>query len=311
MLSRISCCVIAVCLLASFLIATAEEKAPPAAQASSVGTNAPGAKYDVKGPDKKKGMDVYTITSDYQKGPCDLYVQLPDGFDKSKQYKVLYILPCFTGGSPGLDEAKKLNLINKYNIIGVYPGYSTYPSVNGPWYGDNPTDSVVRCDSYLTDIIVPFIDKTYPTIAKPEGRVVVGFSKSGVGAMQVFLRHIDVFGRVGAWDAPLLTDDSHHEYFGPSDYFNKNFSVSFLLNKRLDVLKDKPARIAIAGPGPKGSMTGSSGAHELMIKLGISHYSNMSLGGAHAWTSGWLGPMVDVLMSEDMTKVESSVEKKQ
>jgi hypothetical protein len=233
---------------------------------------------------------------------CPLFVLLPDNFDKAKQYKVLYILPCWIGGSPGLDEAKKLNLANQHGIICVYPGYSPHPSQWGPWYGDNPADPSIRCDSYLTEVIVPFIDKSYPAIPKPEGRLLIGFSKSGVGALSVFLRHPDVFGREASWDAPLLIGDEHPDYWGPPENFAKNYAIAFLLNQRLELLKDKPARIAIAGPPPKGGMTGSA-AHDLMTKLGIAHYYNPALGGDHAWTSGWLGPMVEVLMSEDMAKV--------
>jgi len=275
---------------------------PAGAKESSNAAPVAAGSYTVAGPEKKNGTEIYTINSGYQKGPCNLFVLLPDNYDKSKRYKVLYVLPCFTGGSPGLDEVRKLNLANKHNFIGVYPGYSAYPSPNGPWYGDHPTDPLIRCDSYLVEVIVPFVDKTYPTIAKPEGRIVIGFSKSGVGALQVFLRHIDVFGRMGAWDAPLLGGSEHPEYYGPRENFDKEFSAANLLTRRLDLLKGKPARMAIAGPGPKGSMTGSSGAHELLDKLGIAHYSNLSLGGTHAWNSGWLGPLVDVLMADDMTK---------
>ena len=279
-------------------------KQQPSAALTALPTNATPV---ITGPEKKNGFEVYTIASGYQRGPCELFVLLPEGFDRARQYPVLYLLPCWAGGSAGLDEVKKLGLASRYGVICVNPAYSTYPSPWGPWYGDLPSDSSVRCDSYLTEVIVPFIDRIYPTITKPEGRLLVGYSKAGLGALTVFLRHPDIFGREASWDAPLLMGDDHQDYWGPPENWATNYSVSFLLNQRLDLLKGKPARIAIAGPGPKGGMTGRSGAHELLDKLGIAHYYNTALGGDHAWTSGWLGPLVEVLRSEDMAKALPAV----
>ena len=55
-------------------------------------------------------------------------------------------------------------------------------------------------------IVIPFIDGVYPTRAEADGRLLVGFSKSGWGAFTLLLRHPDVFGRAAAFDAPLAMD---------------------------------------------------------------------------------------------------------
>jgi hypothetical protein len=39
-----------------------------------------------------------------------------------------------------------------------------------------------------------------------------------------------------------------------------------------------------------------------MDQLSIPHYCDEALGGDHGWSSGWLGPLVAVLMADDMTK---------
>ena len=80
---------------------------------------------------------------------------------------------------------------------------------------DNPK---IRYDSYLPDVIVPFIDKTYPTIARSEGRLLVGFSKSGMGSVSLLLRHPEVFGRAGSWDGCLL-DNDRPEFYGSKENF--------------------------------------------------------------------------------------------
>ena len=254
------------------------------------------ANFQVKGPEMKNGLATYVITSDYQEKPCPLWVLLPDKFDKTTRYKVLYVLPALEAGDKeGILQAKKLDLANKFNILCVGPGFSRMP-----WYGDNPDNPKIRYDSYLPDVIVPFIDKTYPTIASPDGRLLVGFSKSGLGALSILLRHPDVFGRAGAWDAPLLEDGIRVDYFGPKENYMKEYYIPALLARRAEMLKDQPARIAITGVGWGGIEAG----HKKMEELKIPHYFNPNPKVNHEWKSGWLGPLVEVLMADDMTKVK-------
>jgi enterochelin esterase-like enzyme len=268
------------------------------ARADGVTAAPPAANYQVTGPEMQRGLATYVITSDYQEKPCPVWVLLPDKFDKAAQYKVLYILPALEAGdNEGMREAKKLGLADKYNIICVGPGYSRMP-----WYGDNPNNPKIRYDSYLPDVIVPFIDKTYPTIAKPEGRVLVGFSKSGLGAVSELLRHPEVFGRAGAWDAPLLEDGLRADYYGTKENFMKEYYIPNLLARRAEMLKNQPARIAITGVGWGGIEAG----HKKMEELKIPHHFNPNPKVNHEWKSGWLGPLVEVLMSDDMTKVATT-----
>lgn len=259
----------------------------------SCGTLAAGAEYAVEGPEKKDGFDTYVITSDYQAAPCELHVLLPSDFDSAKRYKVLYVLPAWAPSKDGIVEARKLGLADKYDIICVGPEFAGMP-----WYADNPDNPRVRNESYLTDVVVPFVDKTYPTTAEAEGRVLVGFSKSGIGAVTLLLCHPEMFGRAGAWDAPLMEDRTRPEYYGTQDDFTKNYYIPNLLVAAVDTLAGKPARIAITGNG----WGGTAGAHKLMESLGIPHYCDETLTGDHAWGSGWLAPLVEVLMADDMVK---------
>jgi len=107
-----------------------------------------------------------------------------------------------------------------------------------------------------------------------------------------------VFGRAGAWDAPLLEDGLRADYYGTKENYMKEYYIPTLLAKRADMLKDQPARIAITGLGWGGIEAG----HKEMEKLKIPHYWNPNPKVNHEWKSGWLGPLVDVLMAEDMAK---------
>jgi hypothetical protein len=129
----------------------------------------------------------------------------------------------------------------------------------------------------------------------------VGFSKSGVGAVSLLVRHPDVFGRAGAWDAPL-TQANRQEFYCSDAYFRANYSIPTLLTQKAEVFAGKPARFAIAGRG----FGGIAPVHQLMDQLKIPHYCDENLLRDHSWSSGWLAPLVEVLMSDDMTKAKTS-----
>jgi hypothetical protein len=260
-----------------------------------------GATYLASGVGKDHGFDAYLITSDYQEKPCKVWVLLPDGLDAKKKHKVVYFLPAEgVGDYLGLREAKKRDIANKYDVICVNPDFSRMP-----WYGDNPDDSKIRYDSYLTDVIVPFVDKTYPTNASAEGRITIGFSKSGIGAVSLLLRHPDIFGRAGAWDAPLMESDNHSEYYGSEENFKRNYYIPDLVKKDAEMLRGEPARIAVSGVG---FSEGTIPFHKELDELGIPHFCDATWVGTHAWESGWVEPLVSVLMSEDMTQAKPTVQ---
>jgi enterochelin esterase family protein len=56
--------------------------------------------------------------------------------------------------------------------------------------------AIGRYEDYVIDEIVPYIDRTYRTIAAPEGRGVFGKSSGGYGSIVLGMKHPDVFGAV-------------------------------------------------------------------------------------------------------------------
>jgi enterochelin esterase-like enzyme len=59
-------------------------------------------------------------------------------------------------------------------------------------------------EGFVVQELVPLIDAQYRTWSEPEGRAVGGISRGGVWALEIAMRHHDVFGRVGA-HSPALT----------------------------------------------------------------------------------------------------------
>ncbi len=150
---------------------------------------------------------VHTAASEYQQGKTQIKVLLPDAFSARGRYKTLYLLPVESGdgkrwGDP-MAEAVRCDLHNKHKLICVFPTFSDLP-----WYADHPTNGEIRQESQLLRVVLPLVERNYPVLAERDGRLLVGFSKSGWGAWSLLLRHPDVFGKAAAWDAPLCANNT-------------------------------------------------------------------------------------------------------
>ena len=278
-------CVWALALLAAALLHPAAAQARDAAKVAE-------AKRDTD------GILVHAVQCEYQDGPTTIRVLLPGKIEKALRYPVLYVLPVEAGGGrrfgDGLLEVKKLGLHDKYGLIVVQPTFFRLP-----WYADHPTDPKVRQEAYLLKVVLPFVERNYPVLAKPQGRRLLGFSKSGWGAFSLLLRHPGVFGKAAAWDAPLVMDRpgkyGSGDIFGTKDNFEK-YRVTRLLEERAGKLGEGK-RLAVLG---YGNFRGEHQAvHALMEKLKIDHVYRDGPPRKHDWHSGWVDEAVEFLVKPD------------
>jgi S-formylglutathione hydrolase FrmB len=243
-----------------------------------------------------------TLTTPYLPAPALVQILLPDHLDPQKKYPVLYILPVEpqhkSEYGSGLLEARKVDAANKYGAICVYP---SFPKVS-PWYGNHATDPNVRQDDYMAKALVPFIDRKYPTQANPEGRWLIGFSKSAWGAYTLFLRHPDVFGYAAGWDGPfMLNGDNNGADWGPM-----GLSINF--GTREAMQQSLPTKLAaenatmlklrcrlVLGLGITWKAQ-TEQMHEFLQARGIPHDYRADLAFPHRWDSGWFPPLLEELV---------------
>jgi enterochelin esterase-like enzyme len=129
------------------------------------------------------------------------FVYLPPGFTTASRYPVVYLLH----GMPGspteyLDGTELANWADTQigqgsvaPFIAVLPAAGPDRGYNGEWAGAVSAPLVQR--------IIPFVDGHLPTVATRDGRVIAGLSAGGFGAVDIGLRHLDLFGTIEAWSA--------------------------------------------------------------------------------------------------------------
>lgn len=134
------------------------------------------------------------------------FVYLPPNFRRSARYPVLYLLHGMPGspseyldGTELADRADQEIAAHRLEpFIAVIPAAGSTRGYNGEWAG--------QWEDGLVERTVPWIDANLPTIPTARGRVIAGLSAGGFGAIDIAIRHPDLFGAAESWSgyfAPL------------------------------------------------------------------------------------------------------------
>jgi S-formylglutathione hydrolase FrmB len=267
-------------LLVSFLLAAAPAAEPARISAAVV---------------DDRGFRVHEVESRYQSAMTSIRVLLPDKLSPQRRYRAIYVLPVEAGREDrygdGLAQIKRLDLHNKHALAFVAPSFAQLP-----WYADHPTDPAIRQETYFLEVVVPFVEKTYPLAAEARGRLLLGFSKSGWGAWTLLLRHPGRFARAAAWDAPLAL--SRPGRFGSGPIFGdeenfRRYQVTRLLAERAAELD---GRLILLGYG--GFREDHRQVHAQLDRLGVAHVYRDGPERRHDWHSGWVAEAVELLLAE-------------
>ena len=130
--------------------------------------------------------------------PSTIY--LPPAYDASKRYPVLYLLHGLKG-SPSeywgsLHLAQQLNEL----VASGAPPFVVVTPVGGQVAHPNRGEWAGAWERFVVGDVVPWVDAHLATIPFPGARVLEGLSAGGYGAIDIGLRHPQLFGGLGAWD---------------------------------------------------------------------------------------------------------------
>lgn len=241
------------------------------------------------------GWLVHEVVSEYQSAPTTIRVLLPEPLLPERPCRVVYALPVEAAlesrYGDSLIEIRKQNLHQIHQVIVVAPSFAQLP-----WYADHPNDPGIRQETYFLNVVIPFIEKTYPVEKSPSGRLLLGFSKSGWGAWALLLRHPDRFAAALAWDAPLTMDwpskYGSEPIFGSADNFALYRIIPLLRNYRDNFPSDR--RLILTGFG--GFRADHQEIHNLLDELHIPHTYRDGPERKHDWHSGWVAEGFPLLL---------------
>jgi hypothetical protein len=246
----------------------------------------------------------HRIASPYQADSTTIRVLLPDIIVPGEVYTVLYILPVIENDNRryggGLEEVMKYDFHNKYNLICVAPEFTAKP-----WYCDHSEDMGRQDESHFLKTVIPFIDSQYPTQTQAEGRLLMGFSKSGWGAFTLLLRNPEKFYKAAGWDSGIRVDTgpiSEEErterietLFGSTSNFEK-YRITTLLRERGNELGNEARLFYYNTEGTRGP--GGVEIHKIMVELEIPHLYLYEPHRKHSWDSGWIPAAVRFLVDD-------------
>ncbi len=243
------------------------------------------------------GAQVYDVTwNDQGNHPFAVRVLVPTDPNTNYAHSFLYALPVesgLTGQSlgDGLNELESLNVENQYNTTIIEPIFPMYS-----WYADNPNDATINYETFVADILPQWVDSHFSTTGN-EQNLLIGFSKSGYGAVDLLLKHPNVFSAAAAFDFPA--DMTTYNGLGSStadDYGTQaNFQNNYELDQSFIDTYQAPFttqdRLWISG----GPLYASQVAdfNNLLTSQGVlDTFSTTQTGDAHTWSGGWVSGAV-------------------
>jgi enterochelin esterase family protein len=144
-----------------------------------------------------------------------LPIILPPDYESSgKRYPVIYGLAGFTSSGlsmlnftawqPNLQQRIDRLMAEGKLLPAIYVLPDCFTRYGGSQYLNST--AIGRYEDYVIDEIVPHIDRTYRTIARPEGRGVFGKSSGGYGSIMLGMKRPDVFGAVACHSGDMAFD---------------------------------------------------------------------------------------------------------
>jgi hypothetical protein len=260
-----------------------------------------------------KGVESWLISSPYQTGTNKVEVLLPDSFDPSEKYPVVYCLPVNAGtkgnwGHP-LTEARRGHLPDMYRAIFVCPSFPILP-----WYGNNCENSGIRENDHILRAVIPFIESRYPVRKNGRSRYLIGFSKSAIGALSLFFKQEIPFAKVAVFE----------NWYGKPNCKQWNtwgFKTCYGTRENLSLYNPQDVvarygaqfssgavRVTVMGGGP-GKRIGVEKLMKQLSQMNIPHFEIWERSMGHSWTSGWLPLAVASLFTNPEPNVQGAKRK--
>lgn len=228
-------------------------------------------------------MELLSIPSRAVAREMKMNVVLPDSYQKNalKKYPVVYVLHGHGDNELGWAQKTPLEeLVDQYQVIVVCP--------NGlvTWYFNSYTNPQLNMEDHIIKEVVPYVDKSFRTLASRKGRAITGNSMGGHGALSLGAKHPKVFGALGSMSGgvdftPFPNNWNIKDNLGPytenKNRWEKN-TVQYLLPKT----RKGTYAIMVSCGTEDVFFDVNKKLDAALTKAGIKHEFDVSSGG-HNW----------------------------
>ena len=233
-----------------------------------------------------KSYDIISANNGY--GPESLRVLAPAKPAPGVAHNFLIALPVEPRegniNGDGISTMQALDAQDKYNLTIIEPSFAI-----DPWYANSSTYANIQYETFMIQELMPWIKQNLATTGN-EQTWLIGFSKSGLGAQDLILKHPDLFTLAASWDFPADMS-SYAQYNSAIAYgTDANFQANYRLTQSFVDARKGPFlsnnRIWIGGAD--GFPTDVSDFDVLLTSEGILHSTGTSQSIPHRWDSGWV-----------------------
>ena len=229
-------------------------------------------------------LDTLALTSNAMHRSIKSIVIKPNTYALNKErYSVLYLL--HGAGGNHTDWASNTPQIqayaDTYNMIIVCPdgGFTS-------WYFDSPIDDTLKYETYISQELVPAIDRRYRTIPNKSNRAITGLSMGGHGAFYLAFKHQDIWGAAGSMSGGLdirqfLDDWDLPKRLGSYATHPENWEENSVINM-IHLLKETKLKLLFDCGVDDFFYDANKRMHEKLAKNNIAHHY-IERPGAHSW----------------------------
>ncbi len=186
----------------------------------------------------------------------ELIVYTPPSYNSSdKRFPVIYYLPGYgdsmmIGVTPPTDIDKLItDGAIREMIIVIASGANQF---GGSFYANSPVTG--NWEDFIVKDVVQYIDSHYRTISQAEARGITGHSMGGYGALDIAMKHPDVFSAVYSMSPGLFDENGLAE----SQLFASQYAIDGYLayEKKVEAMPADEAINAQLGSGGDGFTVG-------------------------------------------------------
>jgi enterochelin esterase family protein len=226
------------------------------------------------------------------------FVYLPPDYDTSKErYPVLYLQHGGGEDESGWIRQGKANFIldnliasgsTKPMIIVMANGYAAragyvIPDLTGKPFGSPEfmkvmQERMVTFEDDMTQVLIPFIDKTFRTLTDRDHRAMAGLSMGGMQTFQVTFNHLDLFSYIGGFSGAANVFAMGNNKLDTKTSFHGAMADPAAFEKRVHLLW-----IGVGTNEPERMKSGLEGLNAALDEGKVQHVFYESPGTDHEW----------------------------